>query len=102
MGKTNLLSRLSNDEFSDEFVSTIGGACAQRYRSSAQADGSPGCFAVEFLTTVVEVDGEIWDTAGQERFRSILSAYCESQTRLLLKIEVALEVTGLFGFAPPA
>jgi Ras-related protein Rab-11B len=39
--------------------------------------------AVEFLTTVLEVDGEkvkaqIWDTAGQERFRSILSAYCTS------------------------
>lgn len=59
VGKTNLLSRLSADEFSEEFVSTIG---------------------VEFLTTVLEVDGEkvkaqIWDTAGQERFRSILSAY---------------------------
>jgi ABC-type arginine transport system ATPase subunit len=30
VGKTNLLSRLSNDEFSDEFVSTIGGALRAR------------------------------------------------------------------------
>ena len=61
VGKTNLLSRLSNDEFNDDFAATIG---------------------VEFLTTVLEVPdiqrrvkAQIWDTAGQERFRSILSAY---------------------------
>ena len=61
VGKTNLLSRLSNDEFNEDFAATIG---------------------VEFLTTVLEVPdigrrvkAQIWDTAGQERFRSILSAY---------------------------
>jgi Ras-related protein Rab-11B len=82
VGKTNLLSRLSADEFSDDFVSTIGGTTFfSLWLRRPEADAL--CVVVEFLTTVLEVDGEkvkaqIWDTAGQERFRSILSAYCTS------------------------
>ncbi|RTG87430.1 Ras-related protein Rab-11A, partial [Schistosoma bovis] len=59
VGKTNLRSRFTNDEFNLESKSTIG---------------------VDFATKNVNVDGkvvkaQIWDTAGQERYRAITSAY---------------------------
>ena len=54
-GKSSLLLRYTDDEFSDEFVTTIG---------------------MDFKFKRVEVHGhpvkvQIWDTAGQERFRTI-------------------------------
>lgn len=59
VGKSNLLSRFTRDEFNLESKSTIG---------------------VEFATRSVSVEGktikaQIWDTAGQERYRAITSAY---------------------------
>lgn len=55
VGKSNLLSRFSRNEFSLESKSTIG---------------------VEFATRSIQVDdkvvkAQIWDTAGQERFNII-------------------------------
>lgn len=52
VGKSNLLSRFTRNEFSQETKSTIG---------------------VEFATRSIQVDdkvvkAQIWDTAGQERF----------------------------------
>ena len=54
VGKSNLLSRFTRNEFSLESKSTIG---------------------VEFATRSLQVDGkvvkaQIWDTAGQERYVS--------------------------------
>ena len=54
VGKSNLLSRFTRNEFSFESKSTIG---------------------VEFATRSLQVDGkvvkaQIWDTAGQERYVS--------------------------------
>jgi small GTP-binding protein len=59
VGKSNLLSRFTRDEFNLESKSTIG---------------------VEFATRSVSINGktikaQIWDTAGQERYRAITSAY---------------------------
>jgi len=53
VGKSNLLSRFTRNEFNLESKSTIG---------------------VEFATRSIQVDGktikaQIWDTAGQERYR---------------------------------
>ncbi|MGH0165714.1 UNVERIFIED_CONTAM: hypothetical protein FKN15_049178 [Acipenser sinensis] len=58
VGKTNLLSRFTRNEFNLESKSTIG---------------------VEFATRSINVEGktvkaQIWDTAGQERYRAITSA----------------------------
>jgi small GTP-binding protein len=55
VGKSNLMTRYTQNEFSTETTATIG---------------------VEFMTKSVKVDGrdvkvQIWDTAGQERFRAI-------------------------------
>lgn len=59
VGKSNLLSRFTRNEFNLESKSTIG---------------------VEFATRSIQVDGktikaQIWDTAGQERYRAITSAW---------------------------
>lgn len=59
VGKSNLLSRFSRDEFEIDTKSTIG---------------------VEFSARTIEVDNkiikaQIWDTAGQERYRAITAAY---------------------------
>lgn len=59
VGKSNLLSRFTKNEFSLESKSTIG---------------------VEFATRSIHVDdkivkAQIWDTAGQERFFLFLSSF---------------------------
>lgn len=59
VGKSNLLSRFTKNEFSLESKSTIG---------------------VEFATRSLNVDGkvvkaQIWDTAGQERFETVSLPY---------------------------
>lgn len=55
VGKSNLMTRYTTNEFSQDTPATIG---------------------VEFMTKSVKVEGrdakvQIWDTAGQERFRAI-------------------------------
>lgn len=59
VGKSNLLSRFTRNEFALDSKSTIG---------------------VEFATKSIVAEGktikaQIWDTAGQERYRAITSAY---------------------------
>lgn len=68
VGKSNLLSRFTRNEFHLESKSTIG---------------------VEFATRTIQVDGktikaQIWDTAGQERYRAITSAYYRGAVGALL------------------
>ena len=55
VGKSNIMTRYAQNEFSNDTPSTIG---------------------VEFMTKPLKIDGrdvkvQIWDTAGQERFRAI-------------------------------
>ncbi|GIX78657.1 ras-related protein Rab-11B [Caerostris extrusa] len=77
VGKTNLLSRFTRNEFSLESKSTIG---------------------VEFATRSIQVDGktvkaQIWDTAGQERYRAITSAYYRGAVGALLVYDIAKHLT---------
>ena len=72
VGKSNLLSRFTRNEFSLESKSTIG---------------------VEFATRSIQVDGktvkaQIWDTAGQERYRAITSAYYRGAVGALLVYDI--------------
>ena len=76
VGKSNLLSRFTRNEFSLESKSTIG---------------------VEFATRSIEVDGktikaQIWDTAGQERYRAITSAYYRGAVGALLVYDITKQV----------
>ncbi|XP_014491766.1 ras-related protein RABA1f [Vigna radiata var. radiata] len=77
VGKSNLLSRFTRNEFSLETKSTIG---------------------VEFATRSVPVDSklvkaQIWDTAGQERYRAITSAYYRGAVGALVVYDVTRHVT---------
>ncbi|KAJ3345588.1 hypothetical protein HDU83_003915 [Entophlyctis luteolus] len=73
VGKSNLLSRFTRNEFNLDSKSTIG---------------------VEFATRTIQVDtktikAQIWDTAGQERYRAITSAYYRGAVGALLVYDIA-------------
>ncbi|KAG6634359.1 hypothetical protein CIPAW_12G113200 [Carya illinoinensis] len=77
VGKSNLLSRFTKNEFNLESKSTIG---------------------VEFATRTLNVDGkvikaQIWDTAGQERYRAITSAYYRGAVGALLVYDITRHAT---------
>lgn len=77
VGKSNLLSRFTRNEFCLESKSTIG---------------------VEFATRSIQVDGktikaQIWDTAGQERYRAITSAYYRGAVGALLVYDITKQAT---------
>lgn len=77
VGKSNLLSRFSRNEFALESKSTIG---------------------VEFATRTISVDGkiikaQIWDTAGQERYRAITNAYYRGAMGALLVYDITRHMT---------
>jgi len=73
VGKSNLLSRFTRNEFNLETKSTIG---------------------VEFATRSIQIEAktikaQIWDTAGQERYRAITSAYYRGAVGALLVYDIA-------------
>lgn len=77
VGKSNLLSRFTRNDFNLESKSTIG---------------------VEFATRSITVEGkvikaQIWDTAGQERYRAITSAYYRGAVGALLVYDIAKRPT---------
>lgn len=77
VGKSNLLSRFTHDEFNLESKSTIG---------------------VEFATKSIQTDGktikaQIWDTAGQERYRAITSAYYRKAVGALIVYDISKYIT---------
>lgn len=72
VGKSNLLSRFTKNEFNLESKTTIG---------------------VEFATKSIVNDSkvikaQIWDTAGQERYRAITSAYYRGAVGALLVYDI--------------
>ncbi|KAJ6851024.1 ras-related protein Rab2BV [Iris pallida] len=72
VGKSNILSRFTRNEFSLDSKSTIG---------------------VEFATRTLQIAGktikaQIWDTAGQERYRAITSAYYRGAVGALLVYDI--------------
>ncbi|CDK28119.1 unnamed protein product [Kuraishia capsulata CBS 1993] len=73
VGKSNLLSRFTRDEFNLESRATIG---------------------VEFATRTIDIDGkrvkaQIWDTAGQERYRAITAAYYRGAVGALVVYDIS-------------
>ncbi|KAF8123420.1 GTPase, partial [Boletus edulis] len=77
VGKSNLLSRFTRNEFKLDSKSTIG---------------------VEFATRSINIDGkvikaQILDTAGQERYRAITSAYYRGAVGALLVNDISKHAT---------
>lgn len=72
VGKTNLISRFTRNEFNAQSQSTIG---------------------VEFSTKSLNFNGnvvksQVWDTAGQERYRSITNAYYRGAVGALVVYDI--------------
>lgn len=72
VGKSNLLTRFTKNEFNFKSSTTIG---------------------VEFSTRTVEVQNkkikaQVWDTAGQERFRAITNAFYRGAVGALLVYDI--------------
>ena len=73
VGKTNLLTRFSKNEFNLESRATIG---------------------VEFATKTINTEtghkirAQIWDTAGQDRYRAIASSYYKGAVGALLVYDI--------------
>ncbi|XP_036414501.1 ras-related protein Rab-25b [Colossoma macropomum] len=77
VGKSNLLSRFTKNEFNHDSRTTIG---------------------VEFSTRTVQLEGltikaQIWDTAGLERYRAITSAYYRGAVGALLVYDISKHLT---------
>ncbi|BBG97686.1 RAB GTPase homolog A3 [Prunus dulcis] len=77
VGKTQILSRFTKNEFCFDSKSTIG---------------------VEFQTRTVTVKGklikaQIWDTAGQERYRAVTSAYYRGALGAMLVYDITKRQT---------
>ncbi|XP_073128156.1 ras-related protein RABA1d-like [Henckelia pumila] len=76
VGKSNLLSRFTRNEFSLETKSTIGVVATR----SMTVEGKV-------------IKAQIWDTAGQERYRAITSAYYRGAVGALLVYDVTRHST---------
>eukprot|EP00741_Cyanophora_paradoxa_P006104 tig00000983_g5919.t1 len=77
VGKSCLLLRFADDQFTTNFITTIG---------------------IDFKIRTIELDGkriklQIWDTAGQERFRTITTAYYRGAQGILLVYDVTDETS---------
>lgn len=77
VGKSNLLSRFTKNEFNHDSRTTIG---------------------VEFSTRTVQLNNfsikaQIWDTAGLERYRAITSAYYRGALGALLVYDITKHLT---------
>ncbi|PQQ05255.1 ras-related protein RABA6a [Prunus yedoensis var. nudiflora] len=77
VGKSNLLSRFSKDEFRLDSKPTIGVEFA--YRNIKVGDKL--------------IKAQIWDTAGQERFRAITSSYYRGALGAILVYDITRKIS---------
>ncbi|XP_059574013.1 ras-related protein Rab-13 isoform X1 [Alligator mississippiensis] len=75
VGKTCLIIRFAEDNFSSTYISTIG---------------------IDFKIRTVEIEGkkiklQVWDTAGQERFKTITTAYYRGAMGIILVYDITDE-----------
>ena len=72
VGKSCLLTRFADDQFSESYVTTIG--VDFRFKTMIVCDK---------ITKV-----QVWDTAGQERYRSITNAYYRGAEAIMIVFDV--------------
>ena len=77
VGKTSIMMRFVNNNFSSSFISTIG---------------------IDFVTKIIESSGskvklQLWDTAGQERFRAITLGYIKGAHVIIIVYDVCDKTT---------
>lgn len=72
VGKSCLLTRFADDQFSDNYVTTIG-------------------VDFRFKTMIIKdkiAKVQVWDTAGQERYRSITNAYYRGAEAIMIVFDM--------------
>ena len=72
IGKTSILKRLNNEEFTEQTISTVG---------------------IDFINVFYDIESvcvklQIWDTAGQERFRTITRNYYRNTKGIVLVFDL--------------
>ena len=72
MGKSSIVIRYADNDFSDVFLATIG--VDFRFKS--------------FMLNGESVKLQIWDTAGQEKFRTITSSYYRGAHALMIVFDI--------------
>ncbi|XP_074794479.1 ras-related protein Rab-13 isoform X1 [Natator depressus] len=103
VGKTCLIIRFAEDNFTSTYISTIvkelplpnphcpwARSGASRCRPSAMRPG------IDFKIRTVEIEGkkiklQVWDTAGQERFKTITTAYYRGAMGIILVYDITDE-----------
>jgi small GTP-binding protein len=75
-GKTALLTRMRDDDYTDNQLATVGNMLAHVDRNFGTED-SPDRFSFQ-----------LWDTAGQERFRSLTPVYSRDAACVLLVFDI--------------
>ena len=101
VGKSCLLLRFADDNFTDTYISTIGGdffdfafSPPQFSEELTQLLSNPSfARAVDFRFRTITINDktvklQIWDTAGQERFRTITSAYYRGADGIIMVYDV--------------
>jgi len=77
VGKSSLLLRYADNEFTNNFISTIGVDYKEK--------------EVQVANNKVTI--QIWDTAGQERFRTITSSYYRGAQGMILTFDLTNEAS---------
>ncbi|VAH81846.1 unnamed protein product [Triticum turgidum subsp. durum] len=90
VGKSNILSRFTRNEFCLESKSTIGVEFATR---TLQKPKGKRFSEEKKLIEGKTVKAQIWDTAGQERYRAITSAYYRGAVGALLVFDITKRQT---------
>jgi len=96
VGKSNLLTRFTKNEFNLESKTTIGVEVSELHDGGAWSLLSAlrypflvrGALISQFATKTIETEGkrikaQIWDTAGQERYRAITAACVRGDGQLV-------------------
>ena len=77
VGKTSIINRLINNQFSNHENPTIGGNFLMRYENIND----------------IQVELQIWDTAGQEKYRSLSPIYCRDASAGILVFDITNKET---------
>ena len=78
VGKSCILTRFSDDTYTESFISTIG--VDFRFKNISLDHPS--------TKNHINIKLQIWDTAGQERFRNLASAYYRSSDGLIVVYDI--------------